>query len=198
MTPAEQATLAIAVVGIGATALTALAGLVVQVALGAATGRREVRRRRYEELIAAYGQFGRSLSESTYAYVELMEVSPDGRLTVSNRRKMVARIEEFSHALESRHGKMMLRLHDADPAVLGAIVLWQDILKQPFSETTNLYTWWDAQRTAADGALANFYELAGEHARSELLGPFRRWRARNALKRVEAQQMIALPSQLNK
>jgi hypothetical protein len=170
MTDAEQGTIVVAVVGIAATAATAIVGLLVQIVLAGATARREQRRKRYDELLAVYSESGRSMSAYTYAYAQLLVRGAKGKVKTADGAAMDKRIEEDARKFESRHFGGMLRLHNAHPAVIDGLKAWQAIINEdaPSLLDDALFAWWEGQRERLEAALRRYYELAGIHARSQL------------------------------
>lgn len=176
MTPSEQGTITVAIVGIVATAVTAIIGLLVQIVLAGAAARREQRRRRYDELIAVYGEWGRSMSAATYSYNQLFRFEANGSsFRASKPTTINAQVEADAKKHESRHGKMMLRLHDVHPVSLIAIKRWQNAMEEELPgdphkevEVLEFERWWDSQTRRVESELRQYYKIAGIHARSQL------------------------------
>lgn len=172
LSASEQATLTIAAIGIIATAVVAIAGLVVQLIIAAHTRKTERRRKRYDELVNVYSEVGRGLSLAVASLASAVQFNEDGKTArIRPAEEVLEETERDARELEFRHFRGLLRMYGADQTVLDAIntVHAQMYMLVPESvPDAKFREWWDAHQKEIGATLRDFYQLAGIHARKAL------------------------------
>lgn len=162
----------IATIGITATAVVAIAGLVVQLVIASQVRKAERRRKRYDELVSVYTEVGRGLSLAVVSLASAVRFTDKGGLArIRPVDEILEETKKDARELEFRHFRGLLRMYGADQAVfdaINAVHAHMDTLIPDVVPDDKVREWWDAHQIEIGEALRDFYRLAGVHARNAL------------------------------
>lgn len=168
-----NSTTAVAIAAILGTALTAIAGLIVQLLIASRTLRRDKRKRRYDELIDIYARVGFSMSMATAIVERLSTALLAGEETWPRhglRRQLDTHLIALDPPTSIEHARRTLRLFGASTDVLASFDQWREVIlgASAIASSEQLSGWIADGPGALSTKLDEYHVVASAHARSKL------------------------------